>query len=272
MKTSPQSFADLAREAVADFSEHGFDSEARLERWLERLRSAARAQMVPQSEMEAEVRRTLESIYARLVEREELLSRFPGVGRFTLQRVRPELRAELQRRILASASLIKLNRQRVVEETLQRFAGWATSVPPGGTPPGQRREAATEIRKAVVGLPYHERRVAIDQGHRFAASLSAILAQGSNALAARWNHHYVRYPRPEHVARHGRVYLVRDSWAHQAGLVKPGAAGYTDEITQPAEEIQCRCSYTYLTTLRSLPEDMLTVKGKEALQRARQAA
>lgn len=240
MQTASRSFADLVREAIADFSENGYDSEQRLEVWLDRLRDAAEAELMPEAEMQTQLRRTLETIYGRLIDRGEILSRFPGVSKFTLQNVRPELRDELARRIMANANLIKLNRRRAVEETLQRFAGWATSVPAGGAAPGQARKAAATVRRAVTGLPFIERRVSIDQGHKFAAALAATLARGSNALAMRWRQHYTRYPRHTHKLRDGRVYLIRGSWAQEAGLVRPQeGSGYLDEITQPGEEVYC---------------------------------
>ena len=54
--------------------------------------------------------------------------------------------------------------------------------------------------------------------------------------------------------------------------MKPGRAGYTDEITQPAEEPFCRCYYVYLYSLGRVPDDMITKKGRAALVEARRAA
>ncbi|CAG4891428.1 hypothetical protein R69919_01180 [Paraburkholderia gardini] len=45
--------------------------------------------------------------------------------------------------------------------------------------------------------------------------------------------------------------------------------GYTDEITGPLEEDECRCMYVYLYALRNLPDAMVTSAGKESLARAR---
>jgi hypothetical protein len=47
--------------------------------------------------------------------------------------------------------------------------------------------------------------------------------------------------------------------------MKPSKAGYTDEITQPAEEVYCRCYYEYIYNLDALPAVMLTKKGQAAL-------
>lgn len=256
-------------DAIRDFAENGYDSEERLAVWLERIREAAQLAVLSEAETEASIRGALESVYARLVDNGGLLSRMPGAGRFTLERVRPDLRAELGRRIRASADLIKLNRERAIADTLQRFAGWASSVPEGGAASGTVRDAATNVRKSITSLPFRERRVAVDQGHKFAASLSAVFAQAGNAIAGRWHQHHTTQPRVTHRRRNGRVYLIRGSWAQEKGLVRPGSAGYLDEITQAGEEVNCRCSVQYLFAVRDLPPDMLTEKGKSELERVR---
>ena len=264
-----QSFYETIAAAVRDFADKGYDSEARLEEWTERIRAAAQAEMVPEAVMEAELRRTFESVYSRLVDRGELLRYSPGVGRFALQRVQPQLREELSRRIMASANLIKLNRAQAVEETLQRFAGWATSIPPGGSDQVRRREVQARTRSEFAQLGFRERRVNIDQAHKFTSNLSQILASASGAIAATWRQHYTRFPRHSHRQRDGKIYLVRNSWAHERGLVKPGPAGYTDEVTQPGEEVYCRCTFTWHYALRDLPSEMITRRGRDEMERVR---
>jgi len=72
--------------------------------------------------------------------------------------------------------------------------------------------------------------------------------------------------RKDHAERDGKIYLIPDSWADQQGLVKPNpTAGWSDSITQPAEEPFCRCWFKYFYNLRDLPESMLTVKGRTTL-------
>ncbi|HEV2303163.1 MAG TPA: hypothetical protein VGR91_16470 [Stellaceae bacterium] len=278
MPPPPDTFTQILTEAVAEFVDRGYDSESRLGLWLERLRNAAQRGLMSDAEMERRIREALGQVYRRLVDREGLLRAHRGIERFTLARVKPALRAELDRRILASASLIKLDRQRAIEETLQHFSGWATSIPPGGTTMAMKREAKARARKSLASLPYVERRVAIDQGAKLAANLSEILATDGGALAGIWRS---RYPsvaqakaqgyqaRPEHVERNGRVYLVRDSWAQRRGFVKPGPAGYTDEIERPAELVYCSCRYQWVHALRFLPPDMLTETGRGELARVK---
>lgn len=266
------SFYQVLSAAVADVTEHGFDTAGRLEYWTQRLREAALVALTPRPRMEHMLRQALGSIYKRLIDRGGIFHRHPGIDRFTLQRVRPALHAELERRIMASASLIKLNQTESVNKTLSRFQGWGTSVPAGGSDAVDRAAIMASAKKAMGSLPFEERRVIIDQGHKLNASLNDILATDGGAIAMVWRskwrqagYHY----RHDHKERDGHVYAIRGSWAHSKGLIKAGPSGFSDAITAPAEEIFCRCEAEYLYNLRDLPKDMLTAKGDEALKDAR---
>ncbi len=255
-----------------DLIEHGFDSQERLERWMRELRVAARASLVPERVLERELTSALTRAFAQAMNPRALSRRNPGVSEYTLLNVKPELRKKLDQRILASANLIRLNRDAAIEKTLQRFSGWATSIPAGGTRSVNRREESERVRRGIAGLPFEERRVIIDQGHKLVASINQVVAEESGAIAAIW-HHVKESPgyqaRPEHEARDGRFFVIRGNWALRDGLMKLAGRKYTDEIEQVAELPFCRCWYEYVTALRDLPNDMLTVKGREALASAR---
>jgi hypothetical protein len=237
------SFYAVLSEAIDDLMEHGFDSQERLDEWLRRLNEAARAMLVPRHVLERALRDGLQRVYERTVKDGSLLKAHKGISQYTLEAIKPKLRAELDRRILASASLIKLNREASIQRTLQRFAGWSTSIPVGGTDVALRGEVKQTIRRGIAGLSFEERRVVVDQSSKLVAAINEIVATDGGAIAGRW-HHVAEGPpayaaRPDHVARNNKVYLLRDSWAKQRGLVKPGPAGYTDEITAPGEEVYC---------------------------------
>jgi hypothetical protein len=175
---------------------------------------------------------------------------------------------------MASANLIKLNREKAIQSTLQRFSGWATSIPAGGSNVQDKPEVKSDVSKSLKQLPFEERRVAIDQGHKLISAINDIVAQDGGAIAAVWHSNWRQQNynyREDHRERDRKVYLIRDSWAHKAGLVKPGKVGYTDEITQPAEEPMCRCFYLFVYSLEDLPADMLTEKGREEIARVREA-
>lgn len=266
------SFYEVVTLAVRDMSEHGFDSQERVDYWLKEIAEAAAYDMTPEMVMQQTLQNSLHTIYKRLIDKGQILRANPGVSKFTLDQLKPKLRAELDRRIMASAQLIKLNRQAAIQKTLQRFSGWATSIPIGGSDAVDKNETKDQIKKSIKSLPFEERRVLIDQGHKFSSSLSEIIAQDSGAIAAEWHSNWrqVNYNyRRDHKERDMKVYAVRGNWALKLGLMKPGKNGYTDDITKPAEEIFCRCFYRWIYGLRDLPEDMLTEKGRAAVQQAK---
>jgi hypothetical protein len=260
-------FYETVTAAIADITQHGYDSQARIDGWVARIKAAALESLTPPDVLEAALRGTLAGVYHRMIEREGIFKLHPGVSKFTLERVKPQLRAELNRRMMASANLIKLNRQAMIEKTTQRFQGWATSVPPGGSRAVDKADVKTNIRKALAQLPFEERRVAIDQGHKLASDINNIVAVDGGAIAAEWRSHW-RQPgydyREDHKERDRLIYTIRGNWALAKGLMKAGPAGYTDSITRPGEEVYCRCNYVYFYALQDLPEEMLTIKGRQA--------
>lgn len=262
-------FYETLTRAVNEFVTRGFRSEDQLQEWVERIRKAAEESLTPQYKLNEMLQQSLRGVFNRLVNKGGLAKYHPGLSRFTIERLMPRMRAELDRRIMTSAQLIKLNRASAIEKTLQRFSGWATSVPSGGTRATDKVDTKDSIRKALANLPFEERRVNIDQGAKLVSSINAVVAEGGGAIAATWNSHWksLNYDyRPDHKDRDQKVYMIRGNWAQLKGLVKPGKAGYTDEQTKPGEEVYCRCWFTYLYNLNDLPEDMLTAKGKEALR------
>lgn len=261
---APLSFRRLLEEAIRDLTDRGYVSQQQIEDWLRVLRSAAERELGPEGRIDDMTRAALGAIYDRLIERGRVVEYVPGVSRYTLAMIKPRLRAELDRRILASADLIKLHRREAVEKTLQRFSGWSTSIPPGGDGAINKREVRASVAKSVAQFKFEQRRVAIDQGHKLIANMSNLVAVDNGAIAAEWNSHWRQAGynyRKDHKERDGKFYAVRGSWAIDQGLINKGA-GYLDEITQPAQEPFCRCFARYVMSPRRLPDSMLTAKGR----------
>lgn len=265
-------FKDTLTEAVRDMVNHGYDDQRRVDEWMGRLRQAAEADMLPPREVEKRLKAAMDMFYRRALSKSSLKKRHPDVSYFTIKQIEPDLRPELTKRILASADLIKLNRDKAVEQTLQRFSGWATSIPQGGSRVVDKTEVKANIAKSMQQLKYEERRVQIDQGHKLMSNIDQVIAQQTNAIAGTW---YDRgstdksyNARHDHLARSGKTYAVRGNWAMEKGLMNKGA-GYLDEMTAPGEEVFCSCSVTYHHALRDLPSDMLTQKGKKLLEETR---
>ncbi|HHO0554660.1 TPA: hypothetical protein ACRSB2_000602 [Klebsiella quasipneumoniae] len=270
-----KTFTRTVREAVKFFLRNGYTSRQELEQWQAIIRQAAESET--DDDYMSMVSDRLRKTYDLQVSKAGALERHKGLSRFTLNYMEPKLRSELDRRILASADLIKLNRTAAINKTVQRFSGWATSIPVqdyvGGGMSASSRSGivanAQHIQKSAEQVDYEARRVMIDQSHKLIANIDNIIATGNNAIAAEWHSHW-RQPgydyREDHKERDKLVYLIRGNWAQKNGYVKAGPAGYLDEITQPGEEVFCRCYVTYLYNLRSIPEDMLTQKGRKFLE------
>ena len=267
-----QSFFEVVTAAIKDFEENGFDSVERLTYWTDRIRQAAVASLVPEHVLEDTLKKTLSGIYWRMVDDGQILKTHLGVSRFTVDRLKPRLRTELDRRMMVSRSLIKLNREQMVEKTVQRFAGWASSVSAGGSRAVEVKDVKDNIRKALTSLPFEERRCVIDQSAKFVSALNDVIATDGGAIAGRWHSQWRRRGysyREDHKERDQKVYAIRGNWALEKGFMKAGPDGYTDQITKPAEEVYCGCSYQFLYNLRDLPESMVTARGRESLTEAR---
>lgn len=271
---SKRDFYAVVSEAIKDFTRHGFDSQERLERWLVALEAAADSVFLPRQVVQQKIREQLVRIFDKLVNRPAvLLKRHPGVSVFTLRQIAPKLRSELDRRILASANLITLDKKAAKQRALQRFAGWATSIPIGGSRAVDKAEEGEKIRRSMAGLSYVERRCVTDQGLKLVAAIHDIVATDAGAIALVWHHVKEGPPaydaRPEHVVRDGKVYVLRDNWAMERGFMKLDGRQYYDQVTAVGEEIFCRCFAEYLYALRDLPAGMVTAAGKAELERVR---
>ena len=77
-----------------------------------------------------------------------------------------------------------------IEKTMRRFQGWSTSIPPGGVSAEKKADVKKDVRKSLKQLPYEERRVIVDQGHKLVASISEIIASDGGAIAGRWRSQY----------------------------------------------------------------------------------
>jgi len=261
-------FFEVLTAGVNDFIEYGFDSQGRVERWVRLLKEAAIAQMIPEHQMQVAMEKSLTAAFTRLVTKGGLVNKH--VSRYSIEKLKPSLRAELDRRIMASVNLIKYNRQESISNLLRRFEGWATSIPPGGTDIVNRVKEKQKIKKSLGNVTFEQRRVIIDQTHKLVSNINEIVAMDNGAIGGRWHSHWrqINYDyRKDHKERDEKIYVVRGSWADKAGYLDP-KNGYTDQITQPGEEVFCRCNYSYIYNLRDM-KDLLTDKGKIALESAK---
>lgn len=264
-----ESLIDQIREAVRQFVEQGWTLS--LMRYWQKKLEAALLGYRDTSESERRLAKSLSDLFARKTTPNALVKLQPGVDKVTLSRIALQLRPELDRRIMASADLIKLNRKQAIERTLQRFAGWSTSIPTGGSAVTDIRETVSHIAKPLRSMSFEERRLFIDQGHKMASNINYVLALQTEAIAVRWNSHWRQAGydyRPDHKERDGKVYAIKGNWAIERGFMNKGA-GYIEDEEMFGELPFCRCFGTYYRNLRDLPDDMLTRKGREELERVK---
>lgn len=278
---SLRDFQQIVRAAVQYFSQHGYTSQRALDIWSDRIAKAAQTTLLSPEQASEQIARTLGNVYGRAMRRlpkqmKELQTRVPGrMGPemffrrlSSLPELAQKMRTELDKRIATNTDLIKIRREESVAATVRRFKGWVSSVPPGGTPTPVKDEVDL-LSKDFRNIRFETNRLNIDQGHKFNSVLNATVAENTGAIAGEWHSHWRQKNynfREDHKERDLQIYTIRGNWAEANGLMKPGPAGYTDEITQPAEEVNCRCFYRYIHNLDRLPESMLTEKGKKALQ------
>lgn len=258
-------FFKILTEAVNDIIENGYDSEERIRMWMERIYKAAIDELIPESQIQQELEKSLKSAFYRLVTKGGLIK--GNISKFDVDKLRPKLQAELNRRIVTSANLIKLNREESINVILRRFEGWATSIPAGGSKVVDRVEQKNNIRKSLGKMNFERRRVIIDQTHKLISNINDIVAVNNGAIAGKWHSHWKQLNynyRKDHKERDEKIYVIRGSWADQQGFLSH-PDGYTDEITQPGEEVYCRCNYVYLYNLKQC-KNILTKKGEMALQ------
>ncbi|OYY59045.1 MAG: hypothetical protein B7Y55_01155 [Polynucleobacter sp. 35-46-207] len=260
-------FDEVLKRLIDEVTKSGFADSPRMTSMMRELKAAAEESFIAPEKLEKMMGASLHTYFKRATSPRRLKINNSGVERLNITRIMPELRSELDRRILANASLIKLNRAQAIDKTLQRFAGWATSVPANAAKSVDKAEVTRDISKTARDLRYEVRRREIDQGHKLMAAIDATIAHGNGAIAMQWQSHW-RQPgydyREDHKERDGKVYAIRGAWAISDGLINKGA-GYTDEITAPAQEISCKCNGIYLYSLNELPDEMLTAKGRAEL-------
>lgn len=266
-KRKKKTLFEVLTDAVNYYVDRGWDSQESLLDWCSKLRVAA-SREAPSDDL---ARKHLKAIYSRLVIDGGALKDQPagGPSKITLEKIKPQFREELDKRIFASANLIKLNREQAVEKTIQRFQGWVSSIPPDGVSEIDKNKQKQNVSQSVSDLNFISRRVAIDQGKKLSSNVKYLLAIQGGAIAFKWHSNWRRAGydfRKDHKERDEVIYLVRDSWALTQGLIK-AVNGYYDEITAAGEEVFCSCEAIPIYAPQKLPDEFLTEKGKREFNR-----
>jgi len=191
------------------------------------------------------------------------------VTKSTLAKLTPQLRTEMNRRMMATTQLLQLTHEENTAKVIRSFTGWATSIPAGGTPVAKQKEEKNTIRRTLTRIPQQDKRVILDQSYKLKVAMNDTIAKESGAIAAMWHdrgeHDPAYNARRDHLARSGNIFVIRNSWAHKQGLIK-APNGYTDDFEMVGEFPYCQCSYSYFYSVEELPNEFLTAKAKNVLE------
>lgn len=266
---------EVIKAAITDLSERGFVSVEQVEQWVRKINDAY-TRAYPAESVARDMAARMRDIFKTEVVGGRI-ARGQKLPHWKITKLEPRLREELNKRILASANLIKLNRAEMISRTLSRFSGWAFSIPVGGRELGKatgtktKRDTAQSIGKSLKSMTYEERRVMIDQSAKLRSSLTEIVATENGALFGVWESQFREggyNARQDHKKRDGKPFIVPNNWAIQKGLMRSNAPTIDDQ-TKPGEEVYCRCQYVWYYNLRDAQKfGLLTEKGKEQLLKA----
>ena len=150
--------------------------------------------------------------------------------------------------------------------------GFLEKVPVNGTKDKTIKSEIVGIKKELRYLVKWDRLFYTYKARSLSSEIENIFAIAENPIAAIWNYSNLdargEYKNTyNHEQRDGQVYAVRGSWAIEKGLMMCGAAGYLDKISKPGQELGCMCSLKWVTSVRSLPDSMITGKGRSELNR-----
>jgi hypothetical protein len=273
------SYNQIVNKALQELSQSGLNDPVQVAQWAERLRAAADGSFKPLNQVKTDVTKYFTTIYNRATRPRKpprVTKSAPQqtiIRRYDRSNLSKEAKLELDRRIVSSIALIKLNREISAASAAKTLIGWHSSITPEGE--SHTKVPVSTVAKDLKRIPYEENRVIIDQGHKLVASLHDIVSRNSGAIAAIWHSHahQIGYDsRPEHAARQDAIFIIRGSWADKEGLIKPAQSpGYTDQVEAPAEFPFCRCHYQYVFNLQDLPRSMLTQKAIDFLSNKRAA-
>jgi hypothetical protein len=261
----------LIKAAFVEVARNGWTPES-IARLAGMFRNEALNSAFPQRP-EQVVKPYLDSLFKKEIESGKFLKHHKGIQAFTVDRLQPDYRAMLDSMNRASIDLIVLERPNSIDVSTARFSSWLTGIPKGQQviPDLYDLPAVKAITKPIDNqLSYEHSRRAIDQGHKLLTNINTVTALQGGAIAGVWHAHQktdIYDARPEHWARNDKIYIMRDSWAHQEGLVKKTNGMWLEDIPDPPSvPVNCTCFWEYQYQIEALAkryQEALTQKGIE---------
>jgi hypothetical protein len=279
--------------AITDIAVNGFNSEIAINRWLMQLQNALKNYSANLPAARSLVEKSMTQAFERHFfdahgnPSGKFLERNKGIDAFTLQRLKPKAQMKLQERIAQNASLIVLDRDAAVADTLKRFQGWTTRQVAAKQllTKTQIKEQAKLLIKPVTDAPtdFVPRRRIIDQNNKMIASINDTIAEDGQALSMTWHQNWSANPRnaenagkkhrldPDrnHEQFDGKTFIRKECWAVKEGLLKKGKLPFLEDLkTFPGLNVYCGCTASYdysLTALYRIRPDAFTAKGLERI-------
>ncbi len=241
--------------AVADVEANGYDP-ARVENWVLLLimladeSFKARQKKDVRAFFQMHQKRYLKPINMKKVHSDLNITLYPD-----------EFQSELLARLAITDSLIEALRDRTIDDMTRQFIGWASSVVPGT----KNKNSADVLKRINVNnISDHEIRIVYDQKDKMLESMGFYIAKKYGAICGVW-HSLWRVPgynyRADHKEKDLRYYFFREAAPVRAGFIRHGVS-YVDDEVLPGSEINCKCHYSYLYDIRSIPAEYLSNFGK----------
>jgi hypothetical protein len=259
----------IINNAFQDVSESGWTPES-IARWASVFRDGAGGYF--KTSPDHAVRPAIERFYKKQMAKGAFYERHEGISKLTVEQIEPEFRQLLDNAIRNSINLIKLERDNgSIEVSTRRFSAWLSGVKQGQEAMPDKTLILAPLSKQ---LKYEISRRGIDQGMKVMANIDSVIAQQGGAIACIW-HSHAKTPayqaRPEHWARNNKLYIIRDSWAVEQGLLKKQNDFWVEEIPDPPSvPVFCSCFFEYVYSLERLYQlhpESFTKKGIEEIKR-----
>lgn len=210
-----------------------------------------------------------------------VFARNKGISKYGLKDLEPKFEKELKNRVINSLNLIKNKDEEIKNQLVSRLINWITIDSPevrGNKTTQNSLLEFMDFAKESGISERHAKFILTDQSHKMREAFDKIVREDNGAIAGIWHNmqdiKVTGNPRGSnkptkahgnHWIRENKLYIFKDSWANQQGLVK---GDYYEDLEDGgvAVAIGCRCYLESIYDLRDMPLENLTKKGIEYLE------
>ena len=227
------------------------------------------------------VSQTLKRAYSDFYTKEGFKKTNKGISKLKLSDLRQDFKKELDKKITISFNLIKNKENEIKQKLASRFINWLTidsEEVRGKTTSKQSLLNFLDFAKENEIAEEHAKFILKDQTRKMVCAFDLLIAEANGAIGGFWKNRGDRrvvgnpngfYPQGnkthnDHWNRDGVFYIYKDGWAYQKGYVK-GSLYENLEDGGVGVAIGCRCRMENVYDLRDVPKEILTKKGKEAV-------